>query len=48
MQGSVSQYIKNLTRAEMAQTMAYSENNILSRQLRTVKTIPDCQDSSSL
>ena len=38
-------------RAETAQTMAYSESNILSRQLYTVKTIAEvqtvaeCQDS---
>ena len=38
-------------RAERAQTMAYSESNILSRQLHTVKTIAEvqtvaeCQDS---
>ena len=31
--------IEILTRAVTVQTMAYSENNMLSRQLHTVKTV---------
>ena len=36
------------TRVKTAQTMAYSGNNIPSRQFQTVKTVAYCQDSSRL
>ena len=37
--------VQNKTRAETAQTMAYSESNILPRQFLNVKTIAYSQDS---
>ena len=45
LQVDTSLSLSRKTRAKTAQTMVYSDSYRLSRQLPTVKTVADCQDS---